>query len=143
MSKNSHFESRTGNPDCTPEEIYYFVTDLRNFKRFVPEGTITDWKADSDSCSFTVPRMGDVELAIVDREKDSHVTYRGNALGNNKFELILHITRKPDSRAGLKVALDAELNPMMKMIASGPIGQFLDMVVDRMENFNCRQEIRE
>jgi hypothetical protein len=143
MSKNSHFESRTGNPDCTPEEIYYFVTDLRNFKRFVPDGTVTDWKADTDSCSFTVPRMGDVELAIVEREKDSRVTYRGNALGNNNFELILHITRKPDNLAGLKVALDAELNPMMKMIASGPIGQFLDMVVDRMENFNCREEIRE
>jgi hypothetical protein len=40
----SYFESRNGEMGCTPEEVFYFMTDLRNFKRFIPAGTVTNWE---------------------------------------------------------------------------------------------------
>lgn len=143
MADVSYFESRTGKPDCSPEQIYYFVTDLRNFERFIPAGTIVGWKASIDSCSFTVPKMGDVNLSIIRKEAYNLVAYKGSALKNNDFEIVLHINRNDRDLSDIKVSLNAELNPMMKMIASKPIHQFLEMVIDRMENFNCWEEIRE
>lgn len=137
MADLSYFESRSGRPDCTPEEMFGFVTDIRNFQRFIPEGSVVDWEASRDSCSFRVPRMGKVNLRIVQEEKPGLVAYKGNALGNNDFDIVVHIRRNNIDKADVKVSLNAELNPMMKMIASKPIGQFLEMLVDRMENFSC------
>lgn len=137
MADLSYFESRSGRPDCTPEEMFVFVTDIRNFQRFLPEGSVADWEASKDSCSFRVPRMGKVNLRIVQEEKPGLVAYKGNALGNNDFDIVVHIRRNNTDKADVKVSLNAELNPMMKMIASKPIGQFLEMLVDRMENFSC------
>jgi hypothetical protein len=70
------------------------------------------------------------------------VTYKGNALKNNDFELVVHISKRSNDLADVKVALNASLNPMMKMIASKPIGQFLDMLIDKIESFNCWEDIR-
>ena len=35
----------------------------------------------------------------------------------------------------MKVILEAELNPMLKMVANKPIIQFLEMLIREMENF--------
>lgn len=137
MAGLSYFESRSGKPDCSPEEMFGFVTDLRNFARFIPAESVAEWEASRDSCSFRVPRMGKVNLRIVQEEKPGLVAYKGNALGNNDFDIVVHIRRNSLDKADVKVSLNAELNPMMKMIASKPIGQFLEMLVDRMENFSC------
>lgn len=137
----SYFESRNGDMDCTPEEVFYFMTDMRNFKRFVPSGVVNDYKDDIESCSFHVPQAGHVNIRLDKSEKYDLIVYRGDALKQNDFELTLHITRKEDNFATVKVTVNADLNPVIKMFASRPISQFLEMVIDRMERLNCREEL--
>lgn len=137
MSSVSYFESRSGKPECTPEEIFDFITDIRNFERFVPSGTVADWDASKDQCSFRVPKVGNVSLRLVQEERPSLVAFKGTALKDNDFDLVVHISRNVSEKADVRIALNAQLNPMMKMIASKPIGQFLEMLVDRMESFSC------
>ena len=43
--------------------------------------------------------------------------------------------------AEVKVLLNAELNPMMKMIAAKPIEQFLEMLIAEMEKFKAGSKI--
>ncbi len=138
MSSISYFESRSGKPDCTPEQIFSFITDIRNFKQFIPSDTVADWEASKDQCSFRVPRVGNVSLKIVRQEKPGLVAFKGNALKDNDFDLIVHINQNDNGKADIKISLNAELNPMMKMIAARPIGQFLEMLADRMDTFSCR-----
>lgn len=137
----SYFESRNGEMDCTPEEVFYFMTDMRNFKRFVPAGVVSNYVDDIDSCSFSVQKAGKVNVRLDRKEKYDLISYRGDALKDNDFELLLHITRKPDNFAVVKVTVNADLNPMIKMFASKPIAQFLEMVIDKMERLNCREEL--
>ena len=143
MSDLSHFESRTGNLSCTSEECFAFVTDIRNFQRFVPEGTINNWQAEKESCSFSVSMLGTVSLRITQKEKYKTVVYNGDALKKNDFELVLHIADKSNNYAEVRVALNADLNPMMKMIATKPIGQFLEMLINEMENFRGWKAVKE
>ena len=42
-----------------------------------------------------------------------------------------------------KVLLEAELNPVLKMMANKPILQFLEMLIREMENFNGWKNIME
>lgn len=143
MSDLSHFESRSGSLSCTAEECFAFVTDIRNFERFIPHNTISNWQSDKESCSFSVSMIGTVILRIVQKEVYSRVVYNGDALKKNDFELVLHIAVNSNKLAEVKVVLNADLNPMMKMMAAKPIAQFLEMLINEMENFSGWKEIRE
>lgn len=135
MANVSIFESRSGKLTCSSQECFEFTTDLRHFEGFISDGTINNWKAEKESCSFTVSMLGTVSVRLTDKEMYKRVVYQGDALKKNDFELILNITGSGDQPAEVKVLLNAELNPMMKMIALKPIEQFLEMLIAEMEKF--------
>ena len=56
-------------------------------------------------------------------------------LNKNDFLLSLLIDEKGDNLAEVQISLKADLNPMLKMMASKPIEQFLEMMIVQMENF--------
>jgi hypothetical protein len=135
MSDISHYESRTGILSCTTQEVFDFVTDIRNFEQFIPPDTINNWRSDKDSCSFEVSMIGTVSLRITQSEPCNKVIFSGDALKKNDFLLILNINNNLANKAEVKVILDAELNPMLKMVANKPIVQFLEMLIREMEAF--------
>ena len=135
MTDLSYFESRTGKLTCSAEEIFDFMTDIRNFEQFIPKGNINNWKADKESCSFSVSMLGTVSVRLAEKEKCNKVVFMGDALKKNDFSLTLDISDNLNKTADVKVKLSADLNPMMKMMATKPIGQFLEMLINEMENF--------
>jgi hypothetical protein len=135
MSNLSDFESRTGKLTCSAEEVFDFVTDIRNFEQFVPKGNIDNWNAEKESCSFSVSMLGTVSVKLAEKEKYNKVVYKGDALKKNDFSLTLDISVNLNKTADVKVILSADLNPIMKMMATKPIGQFLEMLINEMENF--------
>ena len=143
MSNLSYFESRSGKLTCSSEEVYTFVTDIRNFERFIPQGTISNWLADRESCSFNVSMLGTVSLRLAEKEMFSKVVYKGDALKKNDFTLVLDIVNSAKNTAEVIVSLNADLNPMLKMMASKPIVQFLEMLVNEMEKFTDWKNIKE
>ena len=143
MSNLSYFESRSGKLTCSSEDVYVFVTDIRNFERFVPHGTISNWLADRESCSFNVAMIGTVSLRIAEKEMFSKVVYKGDALKKNDFTLVLDIGNSAKNTAEVIVSLNADLNPMLKIMASKPIVQFLEMLVNEMEKFKDWKNIKE
>lgn len=143
MANLSYFESRSGKLTCTTEEVFSFVTDIRNFERFIPKGTINNWHAEKESCSFGVSMLGTVTVRLAEKENYTKVVFTGDALKINDFSLILLISDTVKNPAEVKVTLSADLNPMMKMIAVKPIGQFLEMLIKEMENFRGWKDTRE
>lgn len=143
MSDLSFFESRSGKLTCNAEEVFAFVTDIRNFERFIPKGTINNWNAEKESCSFSVSMLGTVTLRLAEKEKYDKVVFTGDALKKNDFTLKLNISNNLKDPAEVKVSLNADLNPMMKMMAAKPIGQFLEILIREMENFKDWKDIKE
>ena len=135
MPDISTFESRTGNLTCTPSEIYDFVTDIRNFRQFVPGGTIEDLQTERESCSFRVSPVGNVSFKLAQKEPDRKVVYEGNVLQSNNFTLVLEIREDTGSKAVVNLRLAAHLNPLLKMMAAKPIESFLEKMIDEMEKF--------
>ena len=142
MGNLSHFESRPGKLSCSPDKVFSFVTDIRNFERFVPQGAVNDWQADKESCSFNVSMIGRVGLRLSGKEENIKVVYNGDALKENDFSLILDISGEAGNPAEVKVTLEADLNPMMKMVAIRPINQFLGTLIDEMERFNGWEDVK-
>jgi hypothetical protein len=142
MADISKFESRIGKLKCSAEEFFTFVTDIRNFERFMPQGTINNWRAEKESCSFSVSMLGTVGFKIASKEMFNKVVFDGDALKKNDFKMILDISDDGNNGSGVKVSLNAELNPMLKMMATKPIGQFLELVINEMEGFRDWKDIR-
>jgi hypothetical protein len=142
MDHISHFESRSGKLTCTSREVFDFVTDIRNFEQFIPNGTISDWHAGRESCSFSVSMVGRVNFHLTRKELYSKVIFSGDALGENNFSLILNISDTVQNTTEVKVSLDAALNPMLKMIAVKPVTRFLEILINEMENFRGWRDIR-
>lgn len=140
MGTLSYFESRPGKLSDTAEDVYKFVTNIRNFEQFIPSDSVRNWQADKESCSFDVPMIGTVSIRIAQKQEFSKVVYNGDALKKNDFSVVLNIAGEGHLNAEVNVELNADLDPMMKMVATKPIRQFLDTLVDRMESFNGWKE---
>ena len=142
MSEISSFESRTGKVSCSAEELYNFVSDIRNFERFIPKDKVSNIKMDKDSCIFEVSMLGTVNVRISEKEKPVRVLFSGNALQINDFSVLLNIFSTGTDNSGVRIFLTAEMNPFMKMIAAEPVRQFLETLIKEMEKFRDWNNIR-
>jgi hypothetical protein len=143
MDEISHFESRSGRITCSDKHAFAFASDIRNFEQFIPGNTITDWQADRESCSFSVSMLGTVKIRLTEKELYKKVCFSGDALKKNDFLLVLNISGNNINTADVKISLDAQLNPVLKMMAAKPIDGFLEMLISGMEKFGGWLETKE
>lgn len=135
MGDKTKFESRTGivTRDC--DTIYRFVTDMRNFNRFIPADTIRDWRSTVEECSFEVSPLGKAKLAIVDREENSIVKFCGDGLNGTEFFLWIQMKEVAPGDSRVKLTIKADLNPVLRMMAKKPIDDFLEKLIRGVESF--------
>ncbi|MDO9579407.1 MAG: hypothetical protein Q7J06_02405 [Bacteroidales bacterium] len=142
MSDLTYYESRVGKVTSSAQGVFNFVTDMRNFDQFIPHGTINNWKAEIDSCSFNVAMLGTVSFLLAEKEMYNKVVYTGDALKKNDSTLVLDITEKSKNSAEVKVSLKADINPMLKVMDAKPIEQFLEILINEMERFRGWEDIK-
>jgi carbon monoxide dehydrogenase subunit G len=141
MSELSTFESRTGKLDCTTSDVYNFVTDIRNFEQFIPRDKVKNVNLDQDSCSLQVNLLGPVNIRIQEKIMYSKVVFSGNAMQVNNFSLVMKIHETENKNSEVNIILMAELNPILKMIASEQIKKFLETLICEMEKFKGWKDI--
>lgn len=135
MPDLSLFESRIGKLTCTPSELFSFVTDIRNFERFIPDGTVKDLSIEKESCTFQVASVGQINMKLSEKNPFSRVAYTGTVLKTNDFTLFADINPGPEEKAEVVLKLEAGLNPLLKMMVSPHVARLLDKLIDEMENF--------
>ena len=143
MSSVSTFESRTAKVDFSPEEVYNFATDIRNFRRFLPPESFSDPEFRHDSCSFRVNMLGTVNIQISERAMFDKIIFSGNALRDNNFSLTINLHETEKKHSEIKLTLSAEMNPVLKMVATEPVNKFLETLVTEMEKFRGWNDITE
>jgi carbon monoxide dehydrogenase subunit G len=115
----------------SPNAVFTFLSDFNNFRQIMPE-QVTDWTSDSDSCSFTIKGMATLGMAIESRIPDSEIRIKKNGKAPFDFFLICKIGSTPDpNQSTLQLLFDADLNPMLKMMAEKPLTNFLNMLVNK------------
>jgi carbon monoxide dehydrogenase subunit G len=110
--------------------VFGFLSDFNNFEALLPPDKISNWESDGDSCRFTVDGIGELGLRII--EKIPYKTIKFTADGKTPFDFFLWVQLKEtgvgDSR--VKLTIKAELNPMLKMVVTGPVNKFLTLVTE-------------
>ncbi|MFO7755538.1 MAG: SRPBCC domain-containing protein [Bacteroidales bacterium] len=136
MDNFSKYESRIGKVNAGSEEIFAFVSDMRNFKRFLPEKTVKNWEASVDECSFEVSPVGRSTIKIVRKDAYDTVKFAGRGMNNTEFYIWVQLKELGEKDTRAKLTIKADLNTGLKMIASKPIKNFLNKMVSGMEEFD-------
>lgn len=106
-------------------KVYTFLADLNNHQQLMPEN-IYNWSSTTDEASFTIQNMAKLSIRISSRTENQELV----ALPVEKppFDVELKWTVKEDGNGGTlaKLTISADLNMMMKMLASGPLQKLAD-----------------
>jgi carbon monoxide dehydrogenase subunit G len=135
MAEVSTFESRTGKLSCSAGQAFDFLTDLRNFKQFIPGNTISDLAIEIDSCSFRVDMLGKVRIHISEKVRPGKIIYSGIVPQIHDFSMSVDIIDNPPANSEAKLYIRAEINPFLKMMAAEPVRKVLEKIIDEMEKF--------
>ena len=111
------------------QEFFAIVSDMRNIPALLPEQAI-NVNADEDNLSFTVQGMGSIALRVSQR-----ITYSLVQLvpvGKVPFPFVLNIKIAGlGNNCRVMYEIDAELNPLMAMMAKRPLQNLVDMMAQR------------
>jgi carbon monoxide dehydrogenase subunit G len=106
------------------EQVYQFLADMNNHQQLMPEG-VTEWESTTDTASFKVQNMIVLQLKIGEKVENSLI----KIVPSEKPPFDLSLTWQLTSANGqtqVSYTIFAELNMMMKMMASGPLQKLAD-----------------
>jgi carbon monoxide dehydrogenase subunit G len=112
------------------EEIYNFLSDFNNFERLMPE-QVADWKSTADECSFTIKGMASLGMKIAEKTPSSFIKIVRNGKAPFDFILLINIEDK-GAASDVQLVFDADLSPVMKLMASKPLTNFLNLLGKRL-----------
>jgi len=112
--------------------LFEFLSDFTRFGELMPE-QITNWKATPDSCSFTIQGMANISMRIA--EKVPFSLLKMNSEKDTPFEFTMNCLFNQESENSTFVCIEfiADLPPMIKMMASKPLKNFVDLLVARLK----------
>ncbi len=125
------FQSKRVLVNAPDSEVFGFLSDFRNFKSLMPQ-QIANWQADEQSCSFTVQGMADLSMRMVSKTPNSSIHIVAD--GKNPIDYTLDCLIAPGSLQSCytEIIFDANLNPFLKTIASGPLQNLVNMLADKL-----------
>ncbi len=123
-------ESNTVAVNAPAEKVYNFLSDFRNFSELMPP-QIEDWKATSEDCSFTIKGM--TQLGMKYKKKTPHSLIEVERNGRVPVDFTLRCFIEGQQRSEVKFEFEAELNPMMKMLAERPLTNFLNLLTGKLQ----------
>ena len=128
------FESAVKTINADEKKVFDFLSDLRNAEKLkdkLPQDKVKNIQLDHDSVSFSVNPVGDVSLRIIEREPFKTIKFSADKSPIDFF-LWIQLKQTVENDTKLKITLKADLNPMIKMMASKPLEQFINMLADAL-----------
>jgi carbon monoxide dehydrogenase subunit G len=125
-------ESKVGKVESSPEKIYTFLSNFKNFENLVPHDKIENWEASEEECSFNVKGVGQFGMKIVEKEPFKLVKVSNSPKVPFDFFLWIQLKDVAENDTRIKITIKAHLNPMLKMVAQKPLQQMVDTIVDQL-----------
>ncbi len=130
-------ESRIGKTDKPSRKIYEFITDFHHFKDLLPADKVTDWEASEERCSFHVSPVGRTGLEIVEKKPHDLVKMASiPGFSNYQFTIWIQLKEVSANDTRIRITIEPQVNRMLLPMIRGPLQQFVDGLVEKMESFS-------
>jgi carbon monoxide dehydrogenase subunit G len=117
--------------DAPAASVYQFLADLNNHQQLMPENVI-GWTSTKDEARFGIQNMAKLVLKVNGRTPNSEVVI--DAVENPPFPLqIKWEVQEAGTQTQAFLTIAAELNMMMKMLASSPLQKLADFETQKLK----------
>jgi carbon monoxide dehydrogenase subunit G len=105
-------------------KVYAFLSDLNNHQQLMPEN-IYNWSSTADEARFTIQNMAKLALKVSSRIENKEILIIPAEEAPFALDMKWTLTESGD-QTNAKLTVSADLNMMMKMLASGPLQKLVD-----------------
>lgn len=113
-------------------EVYAFLADLNNHEQLMPEN-INNWSSTQDEAKFTIQNMAKIALRLTQRVENKELVCVPAEDAPFDMRLLWKLEELADHITQATFVIEAELNMMMKMLASGPLQKLADHQVEKLK----------
>ncbi len=128
----TEFKSETKTINTSDSAVFSFLADFNNFEKLMPE-QVTNWQSTTDQCSFTIQGMADLAMRIDKKDDPQFISYASEGKSPFSFNLNFSMKALNENQCTVEAAFIADLNPMIKMMASRPLQNFVNLLVDKLK----------
>lgn len=120
-----NLESPKINVEKSPEAVFDFLADVKNFKALMPENISKFEVLSEDTFLFALKGMPEIILKKKEVVPPNKIVL-GAAGGKIDFSLIGNITQIDENSSEVQLQFSGDFNPMMAMMIKGPISKFIE-----------------
>lgn len=113
-------------------EVFAFLADCNNHEQLMPSN-VYNWSSTQDEARFTIQNMAKLALKVEERIENQEVVFIPLEKAPFEVKLRWKIEATGESSARATHMIEADLNMMMKMLASGPLQKLVDHQVEKLK----------
>ena len=121
--------------DKPEKEVFEFLSNCNNLQQLMPE-QVTNWQSTADECSSTIAGMASLGMEIKERNPGQNIRVERKGKAPFDFVMDYQMQSVDAGKTKLKISFDADLNPMLKMMAEKPLRNFLNTLAGNYKNLN-------
>ncbi|WP_129713949.1 SRPBCC family protein [Pedobacter sp. SYP-B3415] len=114
------------------EEVFNFLADMNNHQQLMPEN-IYNWSSTRDEARFTIQNMAKLAIHISERKEFSEIVAVPSEKAPFEVELKWVLEDGGNGSTTAKHIISADLNMMMKMLASGPLQKLVNHETEKLK----------
>ena len=120
-----NLESPKINVDKSPQEVFDFLSDIKNFESLMPENISKFEVLNEDTFLFALKGMPEITLKKKELTSPNKIVL-GAAGGKLDFSLTGNIVEVNENSSEVQLEFSGDFNPMMAMMIKGPISKFIE-----------------
>jgi len=130
-------ESRIGKSTQKATDLYHYISDFRNFEKFLPKDQVSEWEASQDQCSFRISNIGKMSIRIVDMEAGKMIKMQSVPEGSSQnFTLWTQLKSMAENDTRIRLTIEPKVNQLLLGMIKPQLKKFVDSLVDRMETLD-------
>lgn len=120
-----HLESKKVTTGKNQQEMFDFLTNVKNYEQLMPESTEKFEVKAEDRFLFGLKGMPEIQLEIKETIEPELVVL-GSASEKFNFLLNIHIEAASEQQSEVFMEFDGKFNAMMAMMVKGPLQKFIN-----------------
>ncbi|MBK6346206.1 MAG: SRPBCC family protein [Bacteroidales bacterium] len=126
------FRSEQVTIERTDGFVFDFLSDFNNFQKLMPP-QVSEWHSDGDSCSFNIQNMATLGMRYKEKVPVKHIYIQSEGKVPFDFDLQCFIGKVDELSCIARLEFNADLSPMLKMIASKPLENFINILAQKLK----------
>lgn len=126
-----HIKSKNIAVNASAARVYDFISDFNNMEKLMPE-KVVDWKSTMTTCTFTIQGMATLNMKQGQNKSNEQVQMIADGKNPFQYDLNTFISSQGEDASEIYLQLNADLNPMLAMMAKKPLENFVNILAEEL-----------